>query len=416
MSDIEELFQGIAVVIDDEIGTDAGKNIDAIILEIENAHSHVVKLTKLPIKDKLKNLDGASFIILDWEFSPLSKEDKAAGVKLPDAAKGALEKENIDFLNELNKTLFLPIFIITHAGVEYVSQVLIKNKLIKGDDGDHIFVKSKDEVVKVGLFKILQDWIKGHPSAYVLKKWDKAYTKAKNDLFIEFYKNSRYWPLVIWEANSNDGVPPAVELGNLIARNIDSRTSPVDFDEEILAKMHASQIEKISAEEVKNVLAGERLISETFLSKDSYSTGDIFLKKKKGKSKYYINIRPKCDCTVRNGEEVNESVLYLLRGCDLTPGQTDHDGRSIIEPDYASVIFAAYDGKTLSFNFKDLTVITVRELLSSDDYKFERIGRLIPPYITRLLQRYTAYLQRTGLPSIPKIALPARAEETEVKS
>jgi len=62
-------------------------------------------------------------------------------------------------------------------------------------------------------------------------------------------------------------------------------------------------------------------------------------------------------------------------------------------------IVLSIQGKTYDFRFKDL------ELIKWDDLKDKRIGRLLPPYITRIQQRYALYLQRQGLPRTPELAI-----------
>jgi hypothetical protein len=57
-------------------------------------------------------------------------------------------------------------------------------------------------------------------------------------------------------------------------------------------------------------------------------------------------------------------------------------------------------GSTVSFQFAELLVE------ESGGWMTNRIGRLLPPYLTRLQQRYAAYLQRPGLSRIPKAAWP----------
>jgi len=54
------------------------------------------------------------------------------------------------------------------------------------------------------------------------------------------------------------------------------------------------------------------------------------------------------------------------------------------------------------------TLVTAasRAFAKSPDAMEHRIGRLLPPYLTRLQQRYSAYLQRPGLSRIPRAALP----------
>ncbi len=60
---------------------------------------------------------------------------------------------------------------------------------------------------------------------------------------------------------------------------------------------------------------------------------------------------------------------------------------------------AFVQGNILHFNLKELNI------MHWNDIKDKRIGRLLPPYITRVQQKYAHYLQRQGLPSIPKQAI-----------
>lgn len=39
-----------------------------------------------------------------------------------------------------------------------------------------------------------------------------------------------------------------------------------------------------------------------------------------------------------------------------------------------------------------------------------RVGRLLPPFVTRVQQRYASYLQRPGMPRIPEVFYPAAEE------
>ena len=57
------------------------------------------------------------------------------------------------------------------------------------------------------------------------------------------------------------------------------------------------------------------------------------------------------------------------------------------------------DGKIIEFKFSDF------EIKEWDDIKDSRVGRLLPPYINRIQQRYSLYMQRQGLPRIPDDAI-----------
>jgi len=57
------------------------------------------------------------------------------------------------------------------------------------------------------------------------------------------------------------------------------------------------------------------------------------------------------------------------------------------------------DGKIIEFFFKEIKIKKWNSIKST------RIGRLLPPYITKVQQRYSSYLQRQGLPAIPEKAI-----------
>lgn len=44
-------------------------------------------------------------------------------------------------------------------------------------------------------------------------------------------------------------------------------------------------------------------------------------------------------------------------------------------------------------------------------WKANRIGRLLPPFLTRLLERYVAYSHRPGVPRVPSALVPAPITE-----
>jgi hypothetical protein len=76
------------------------------------------------------------------------------------------------------------------------------------------------------------------------------------------------------------------------------------------------------------------------------------------------------------------------------------DGNGVFEEKVNHAFVAFIDnGKIIEFLFRDI------KTKNWNDVKDTRIGRLLPPYITRLQQKYAFYLQRQGLPAIPEKAI-----------
>jgi hypothetical protein len=404
------LFHGIAVVIDDQI-LDEQSGIWKIQAQIKDEGCHVVSMQDLPSNEQLKNLRSASFFIVDWNLiSTTIGQDLGVGSSL--IPKGLL-KENaariVEFLKKLKAVRFAPVFIFTDHSVDTVREQLKKHKELIDEDGQtHIFIQSKADVQASGVFKVLSNSLQSAPSAYVLKRWEREYENAKNALFLDFYNKSVYWPLLLWKTFEDDQVSPSIELGNLIGRNLLSRMTPFEFDlgpfQDALTSLQNS--EDNYRKLLLKVLEGERFLSKEQLHETSVAPGDVF----KVKDHYFINIRPDCDCIAR-GNLQDALELYLLEGSKLTQSQVgriyDMQYGLLRESDSQCIIFAMTAGTTVSFAFKTLKIETWGE------WKSKRIGRLMPPFLTRLQQRYSAYLQRPGLNRVPEHALDNHANKEQ---
>ena len=96
-----DLFNGIAVIIDDEIGKKAA-NINELIKQIEDKNIPCVKYTYLPENDVIKHLQGISFLILDWRIRDKEIEEfMLDGVISPSTLEESIIQANIDFLKKL---------------------------------------------------------------------------------------------------------------------------------------------------------------------------------------------------------------------------------------------------------------------------------------------------------------------------
>ena len=404
-------FTGVAVVIDDEV-THEDKAIRKIIDAIKGSGGHVVEMENLPDPNaNYRNFSGASFFILDWNLKGAELAVEGGGgesIPLPEGLAEQMLIEKVDFLTRLRDTRLAPVFIFTAEPIPNVKRALRKHKgLYQDEERSHIFIMSKEEVIKKGVFAVLNDWIQKHPAALALKLWEEQYEIAKNAMFVDFHTRDPMWPAFLWRTFEEDGVPASDELGQVVSRNIASRMLPIKIDMQAFDKeLEADYKENPEAyrETLLNVLSGERFVKN--VNPGSIAPGDVF----KMEGSFWINIRPDCDCIEREGQP--PLTLYLLKGKRLSASGMasviDAEKVRFKERDDQELVFSMYEGETMCFDFKTLYPKPWSEIAGN------RVGRLLPPYSTRLQQRYASYLQRPGLAKMPLEAMPARIRQDHV--
>lgn len=236
------------------------------------------------------------------------------------------------------------------------------------------------------LFGEIEQWVKNTPSIYVLKEWENAIRRAKNEVLWDLSSAHSAWANILMKTIKDDGADSNSELLKLLQNNLSARIEAPVLDNEILER----DVEGITKEELRNILECERFISNGLpnhpFAGDIYKDDDI----------YYINIRPDCDI-IREKKD-----LYLLKGNVIDEQKIntqEQDGIVFDSGNFIEKINSCYvafvEGKIIEFKFRKM------EIRKWNDIKVKRIGRLLPPYITRIQQKYSFYLQRQGLPSLP---------------
>ena len=395
--DTSDLFKGIAVVIDDEIN-DATANISNILSQITKEGIPFLAYTGIPSDQIISNFQNLSFLLLDWRLieGEIISGDLQGGVKAPPTLRAFEADRNIEFIKKLKDICFCPVFIFTNEDQNEIIEKLKRGGVYSTDKPNHIFVKSKSDITgRTKLVKEIDKWIKSSPSIYVLKEWENRYQQSKNKLFADFQELSPIWPKILWKNFADDDANQSLELANLISRNLHTRMIPFEFSDEILRRRGR----KIEKSELKSVLEGERYLCNENLHENDIAPGDVF----KISRRYYINIRAGCDLLPRGETDLDDVQLYLLKGCKLSPGKTN----KIFKKEYGhfdemesqAIFFPLDDGQAIDFRFKEL------EIKKWSDVKIFRIGRILPPYINRIQQKYGLYIQRQGLPRLPKNAI-----------
>jgi hypothetical protein len=391
--DILELFLGTAIIIDDEVNKN-GTSIQKIIDQINQRNIPYLKYESLPSDKIIKNFSNVSFVLLDWDLIGLGEN-----IKIPDHLRADANQNNIEFIQKIKEICYCPIFIFSELDINEIILLLETNNLYSTQRPNNIFIKHKSEVKrKDQLFRNIEKWVNSNPSIYVLKEWEKEYQKSKNRMFLDFQETSPVWPTIVWNTYEIDGTNESSELGEFIIRNLYSRMMPFEFSHDLLK--HKKKMDKI---ELCNVLEGSIFLRNERLNPNTIATGDVF----KIRSKYYINIRAICDLIPGRsmGEDTLDEVkLYLIEGSRLSDNQKkkkfDKEHQRFLEHEDQVIIFPLDNGKALDFHFKKLEIKPWAEVKNG-----ERIGRLLPPYITKVQQKYSSYNQRQGLPSIPFEAL-----------
>lgn len=404
-------FNGVAVIIDDKVNdpnSDAAKLKDYIM----NNGIPLAFINEIPIPQNqiafIKRIYDASFIILDWIFSPLPEQNKLQGVVMPQEKNTTNEQDTIDFLKKLLDNTYCPIFIISNENKDSIEASLCACSDIKG--GCHhprIFIHNWGELSVNNLFQKIKEWVSGSPIIQIFKEWEESARMAKLSMFSDLEGKSPYWPSVLWKSFIQDTHCPrpifemAQTLSTLFVNRITCDFQKVNFDEGVP-----------SPNDIRAVLEGTRFISVD--KKIKPAPGDLFLD---GNNNYYINVRAQCNILREDnpylycikGRVFDEEQINKPNGISFSNGEFLSKKHQIIVPFVCNnkiLEFNCRNFLVLRYNGRTATVKTVANPPNDCQIIAERIGRILPPYITYIQQIISSYIVREGLPSIPENAIP----------
>ena len=437
---VEELIKGVGVIIDDEI-EDKNSLAYALSESLSAAGLPLVKSKEIPSEEYLNSLGNVSFIILDWFFDV---EDMPEGVEVGEELKLEQKETAIHFLEKLLNQCFVPVFLITGQTLDDVESVLSEG-LAKNAFPDRILLRSKNQITDYqSLITSVAEWLERYPSALVLKIWEKSAVLAKTRMFLELFSASPQWVSVILDtirADTNNN-PRAVnhEFSTLLNNNFVNRMQDGSFNDVI-----TSCKPQTTKEEIRAVLQGERYICYVHDDlPDIIYTGDLFRETIDGVNRYYLNVRAQCDLS-----REDDPILYLVKGSMfdesnlikstpiklkksgedmlldikgegfplktlLTYGKVERDSLNdkirelnslitfsngeVLEKKNQAIVFCVDGCTAIEFNLNEISV----EKKSSIESKTRRVGRLMPPYITRIQQKISSYIVREGVMATPR--------------
>lgn len=443
--DVKKLFNGIAVVIDDDLNK-PDSDIANICNNLEKENIALVKCLEIPKNQAIDAYRDCSFMIVDWEFMNksvnLSDTEKVSDelggrISIPNTLQESNKLLSLNFLKEVQQKLFLPVFIVTGKSVDEIISVLKGNNLYYEDKPNRIFIEQKSKLTSSrNIFDLFETWVKSIPSVYVLKEWENASSTARHKMFLDMYSCSHSWVNVLWKLMKCDSADYAIDFSSFIKKSHANRVEAIIFDEEIMASGNEPP-----SEEVKRIIEGERYMSCSDDSSKEAHTGDLFIltNNKNGNSvvEYWLNVTAQC-----NLARLEDPDMICIKGHELTSGEMliepirlINTGDLIIDPKHKYKIIDALkdDKKIIEINDQfeksrnKMFISThndIRESISQavvpcicrgkiivfnlSPFKFKyselkdfRDGRLLPPYITRVQQKFSHYIVREGVMPVP---------------
>lgn len=398
---IEALFAGVGVVIDDKVfsNNEQEDRIVSIVKELENSLKFpLVKYADLPDEAVLSKLNNVSFFLLDWEIDPREAilGENGLNVELGPEYKALQENRIIEALQNIIKSSLIPVFVFSNQDINSIEKKLIEAGMDLGKR--QIFIKSKSELIEQGsMFKAIGKWVDGVSGVYVAKCWEQAFYKAKNNFFAEMANNTSHWPKSLFGAADEDSVNPGEEISQAISQNIISRMLPIEISQEQIDK----DTDKPNKGEVLSIMKGQFFLENV---SDVSIVGDFYKEKK---DNFYINVRPTCDCI--DGRDNSDGFIYLLPCCKLSDNQVKKSFTNghFNETVGCAVVGPLFENKFYRINFRRIIVEKYSQ------WKEKKKGRILPPIINHITERYSLYVQRQALPRIPSEIILGEVIEVE---
>ena len=446
-STVEQIFNGVGVIIDDDVFI-PGKPANNTLNSLQNANIPMVAYSDIPDIAVINSFGNISFIILDWEFSigriiQINNDDDIAEVIIPDSVKEDQRHTVLSFLKTLLEKVFVPVFIITGQDFQKVKSSLVDEGIYNDGKPNRLMLKTKDDIKDYpSLIRSVKSWLEIVPAAQVLKLWDSEAVLAKNKMFLDLFAASPNWVSILLRILKED----ANDRENAVNQEFIEILNG-NFVNRFLNRANYCAIDVDSADtdpdDVRRVLEGERYISYKDITVDDCYTGDLYYIESDQTYPYRLNIRAQCDLSRDDNPR-----LYLLSGKAFDQHKVITDNRlkvcgsedktvllaynkqyslndlindkssrkefnidmssyqnsllfshnEVIERKTHSIIACVAGEFFVEFNYREFEVMRKQCL----DARATKIGRILPPYITKVQSAFASYMIRTGIMPIPE--------------
>lgn len=390
---IESLLKSTAIVIDNEIyKEDSG--IVKLIKELEEAGTIFVKLAE--INPEIKAYSNASFIILDWKLSEAETDiELPEEVQVGSEIQSSERKKVLDFIKELTKNFYIPILIFSTESSDIIIRNLIEiGELAHAVETGRIGVFHKSDLAGGKVKEHLTAWLNGNLSAQLYKHLDFIIQETKHKFFNEFDNCNANWPSHVYNTIKDDNpVDLDIEFQEFILSVFSSRIEAKRFEADLNCDC------QLSREEILKIYNSIKFVSYEACQPEGIHSGDLYcmLDDKGKKSNYYaINITAPCD--------LRKKKLLFIKG-KAKNGEIDWDKHDTVK---VHTIYQILDNDCIIFDFDEYERILIEDKEkvtlkhSKNSRTWQRVGRLLHPYITNLQDRFSHYLIRRGATKVPR--------------
>jgi len=392
-----DYFTGPAVVVDDKIDNPES-DMARVLDQIEERSMPIVRMKALPSDDEIDNWRGFALIVLDWELQPVAEE--ILGMASPSGLVDDNAARLSEFVDKLLERLYCPIFVISNQSLDAIKEELASRLTTVRDQVDaRVKVMSKTEV-EDHLFDELSKWIESHPAVYAMERWERSYQDARTAMFRNFELTSGDWPRILWATSKDDAVNASFELTEIITRNILNRFNPLEFEDAVLTMTEEEAgVGDDVLSTLRKVVHRAAVVPKEALHDDVIMPGDFFRTgaPEAPEAKIAVNVTPACDLVARQGKSPDDIRMVLLPG-DLVSDNTLADAEKMkdLESRRESELVWVMrdDARPYRIWFRTWDTGTWGDL------KGARMGRLLDPWLTQLLQRFTLHFQRQGTPHL----------------
>jgi len=319
--DIMRLFsKSTALIVDDEVN-DKRTRIYKIRGILEDKCISFVTYSDIPPHGVWESFGYLSFLIIDWNLK--SSED-VSGASIGSELIRQRENYILDFVEYMTTHYFMPVFLFTQENLTPIKgRILERDALKRAFAKGQVVIRAKSGLNAQNIEKLVANWCKKNPAAYTLKSVDHALIAARNNLLSTLNSYDEEWPLVVYQTILSDASAGAdEEFSEFLFNALNSRVSPIIFDQEILGQ----EIKKRNKNQLIELYGSAKVFEYQEPQPPAPQTGDIYVYSPDGSSEgieFIVNITAGCD--------LRKQKMLFLKGSPCQISEKNYDKTYMVQ-------------------------------------------------------------------------------------